>query len=189
MDSIAATVLELTGWTSVDSETVGAIYRWLFGDEAAFLAGTELRVEAGLQMLDNHDPSPVRVPHPDTGEMILVTRDEILEHAKDDARVLDAANGYSERQAAWHGRLIRALQPYGAGSTSVGEAVRRAAQDLGIEQGERSFEEFAGLVVAAAEPDFDSREAVKVGLSYGTIHGAGEGPSGKCLTQDTTAAF
>jgi len=29
--------------------------------------------------------------------------------------------------------------------------MRRAAQDLGIEQGERSFEEFAGLVVAAAE--------------------------------------
>jgi hypothetical protein len=34
---------------------------------------------------------------------------------------------------------------------SIGEAVRSAAQDLGIEQGGRSFEEFAGLVVAAAE--------------------------------------
>jgi hypothetical protein len=34
---------------------------------------------------------------------------------------------------------------------SVGEAVRRAARDVGIEQGGRSFEEFAGLVVAAAE--------------------------------------
>ena len=32
-DTIAATVLELTGWTSVDDETVQAIYRWLFGDE------------------------------------------------------------------------------------------------------------------------------------------------------------
>jgi hypothetical protein len=29
--------------------------------------------------------------------------------------------------------------------------VRRAAQDLGVERGGRSFEEFAGIVVAAEE--------------------------------------
>jgi hypothetical protein len=91
------------------------------------------------------------VPHPDTGEMVLVTRGDILEHAYHDGRVLEAADRYAARQARWHARLIRALRPYGDRSTSVGEAVRPAAQDLGIEQGGRSFEEFAGLVVAAME--------------------------------------
>ncbi len=76
------------------------IYRWLFGDEALFLAGMEMRVEAGLQMLDNHDPSPVHVPHPETGELVLVTREEILEHAEADSRVLDADVRYEERQRA-----------------------------------------------------------------------------------------
>ena len=51
----------------------------------------------------------------------------------------------------WRRRLIRALRPYGDRSTSVGEAVERAARDLGVERNGRSFEEFAGLVVAAAE--------------------------------------
>ena len=151
IDSIAATVLELTGWTSVDSETVGAIYRWLSGDEALFVASTEMRVEAGRRMFDNQDPSPVRVPHPNTGEVVLVTREEILEHADADRCVLDADVRYQERHARWHGRLISALRPYGDRSTSVGEAVERAARDLGIERNGRSFEEFAGLVVASAE--------------------------------------
>jgi hypothetical protein len=92
----------------------------------------------------------VRVPHPDTGELVLVTREQILENAEADHQVLEAAERYTERQMRWHGRLIRALRPYGDRSTSVGEAVRRAAQDLGIEQGGRSFEDFAGMVVAAA---------------------------------------
>lgn len=151
IDSIAATVLELTGWTSVDSETVDAIYRWLFGDEALFVAGTEMRVQAGRRMFDNQDPSPVHVPHPDTGDLVLVTREEILEHANADRRVLDADVRYAEQLARWHARLTRALRPYGDQGASVGEAVERAARDLGIEQAGRSFEEFAGLVVAAAE--------------------------------------
>jgi hypothetical protein len=33
-DAIASTVLRLTGWPSVDDETVQAVYRWLYGDEA-----------------------------------------------------------------------------------------------------------------------------------------------------------
>ena len=114
------------------------------------MIGAEMRLDAGLRMLDNHDPSPVRVPH-QTGDPVPVTREEILEHAEEDGRVLDAACQYSERQAACHARLIHSLRPYADRSTSVGEAVWRAAQDLGIEQGGRSFEEFAGLVVAAAE--------------------------------------
>lgn len=65
--------------------------------------------------------------------------------------MLEAAERYAEKQARGHGRLIRALQPDGDRSTSFGEAVRRAAQDLGIERNGQSFEEFAGLVVAAAE--------------------------------------
>jgi hypothetical protein len=150
-DAIAATVLKLTGWTSVDSETVGAIYRWLFGDEALFVLGTEMRVEAGLRMLENHDPRPVRVLHPDTGELVLVTREEIIEHAAADGRVLEAAHSYSGRQACWHSRLIRALEPYGNDSTSVGDALNRAAADLGIEPAGLGFEELAELVMAASE--------------------------------------
>ena len=41
-------VSTLTAWTSVASETFDAIYRWLFGNEALFVAGAEMRVEAGL---------------------------------------------------------------------------------------------------------------------------------------------
>jgi len=108
-------------------------------------------MEAGLRMLDNRDPSPVSVVHPDTGEAVLVTREEILEHDDADRRVLEAAQQYQDQQMRWHRRLSHALQPYGDRNTSVGEAVRRAARDLGIEQGERSFEEFAELVVADAE--------------------------------------
>ena len=111
MDAIAATVLELTGWTSVDSETVGAIYRWLFGDEALFLAATEMRVEASLRILKNPDLREVRVPHPETGELVLVTREEILEHTEADGRVLEADGRYERRQALWYERLRRALRP------------------------------------------------------------------------------
>ena len=158
-DAIASTVLELTGWTSVDDETVQAIYRWLYGDEALFVAGTEMRVEAGLRMLDSGDPRPVHVPHPDTGELVLVTREEVIEHAEADGRVLEAARRYEEKQAQRHERLIRALRPYGDRSTSVGDAVRRAASDLGIDATDRGFDELARLVVAAAEARAGSPEA------------------------------
>jgi hypothetical protein len=50
------------------------------------------------------------------------------------------------RQAARHGRLIRALRPHGDDSTSVGEAVRRAAAELGLEADGRGFEDLAGLM-------------------------------------------
>ncbi len=43
--------------------------------------------------------SRVRPPHPATGEPVLVTREEILEHAKADHRVLEAAERYPGRQA------------------------------------------------------------------------------------------
>ena len=93
------------------------------------------------------------MPHPDAGELVLVlvTREQIIEHAEADGRVLEAARRYEERQARRHGRLIAALRPYGDRTTSVGDALRRAAQDLGIKRNGRSFEEFAGLVVAAVE--------------------------------------
>jgi hypothetical protein len=100
IDSIAATVLGLTGWTSVDSETTEAIYRWLFGDEALFVAGMEMRVEASLRILENPDLREVHVPHPDTGESVLVTRDDLLEHADEDGRVLEAAGRYARSRRA-----------------------------------------------------------------------------------------
>lgn len=151
IDSIAATVPELTGWSSVDAETIGAVYRWLFGDEALFMLGAEMRVEASLRILENPDLREVRLRHPETGELVLVTREDILEHTEVDGRVGEADGRYEWRQARWYDRLRHALRPHGDRSTSVGEAVERAAQDLGIERNGRSFEEFAGLVVAAAE--------------------------------------
>jgi hypothetical protein len=48
-------------------------------------------------------------------------------------------------------RPIRALRPYGDDSTFVGEALRRAAADLGIDADGRSFDHFAGVAVAAPE--------------------------------------
>jgi hypothetical protein len=39
----------------------------------------------------------------------VVTPEEILQHAEADHRVLEAAERYAERQARWHGHLIRAL--------------------------------------------------------------------------------
>jgi hypothetical protein len=111
MDSIAATVLELTGWTSVGDQMVEVIYCWLFGDEALFLASAEMRVEASLRILENPDLREVRVPHPDTCEPVLITRDDILEHTDVDGRVLEAAGRYEARQARWHDRPIRALRP------------------------------------------------------------------------------
>jgi hypothetical protein len=88
--------------------------------------------------VENPGLREVRVSHPETGELVLVTREEILEHGDDDRRMLEAAERYAEREAAWHGRLIRALRSYGDDSTSVGEAVRRAAADLGVDQAGRS---------------------------------------------------
>ena len=110
-----------------------------------------MRVEAGLRMLENHDPRPVRVPHPDTGELVLVTREEIIEHAEADGRVLEAAQRYERKQARWHGRLIAALRPYGDRTTSVGDAVRRAAADFGIDPAGLGFDQLAELVMVAAE--------------------------------------
>jgi hypothetical protein len=51
--------------------------------------------EAGLGILENAGLREVRVSHPDTGEMVLVTREEILEHAGADRRALEAAERYS----------------------------------------------------------------------------------------------
>jgi hypothetical protein len=82
---------------------------------------------------------------------VLVTREEILKHTDADHRVLEADVRYKNDEARWHGWLIRALRPYGDRSTSVGDAVQRAPQDLGIERNGRGFEEFAGLVAPAAE--------------------------------------
>ena len=82
---------------------------------------------------------------------MLVTREEIIEHAEADGRVLEAAQRYEEKQAQRHGRLIAALRPYGDRTTSIDDAVRRAAADLGIEADGCGFDELASLVVAAAE--------------------------------------
>lgn len=72
----------------------------------------------------------VHIPHPDTGEPVLVTREEIRKHAEADHRVLEAAERYAGRRARWHGRLVRALRQHGDDGTSLGDALRRAAADL-----------------------------------------------------------
>ena len=57
---------------------------------------------------------------------------EILGHAEAHHGVQEAAKRYyAASQARRHGRVIRALQPDGDDSTSVGDALRRAAADLG----------------------------------------------------------
>ena len=91
------------------------------------------------------------MPHPDTGELVLVTREEIIEHAEADGRLLEAAQRYAEKQAQRHGRLLAALRPHGNRTTSVGGAVRRASAELGIDAADRGFDELASLVVVAAE--------------------------------------
>src|SRR5215831_7191536 len=73
IDAIASTVLTLTGWPSVDDETVQSIYRWLFGDEAEFLTRMEMRLEAGTRMIERGDVRDVEVAQPETGELGLVT--------------------------------------------------------------------------------------------------------------------
>jgi hypothetical protein len=82
---------------------------------------------------------------------VLVTRAEIREHAADDLRVLEAAHRYADQQTRWHSRLIRALERYGDDATSVGDALHRAAADLGIEAIGRTPEELAELVMVAAD--------------------------------------
>ncbi len=69
-------------------------------------------------MLENARLRKVYVPHPDTGESVLVTHEKVREHAEADHRVLEAAERYSARQARWLGRLLRALRPYGDDSTT-----------------------------------------------------------------------
>jgi hypothetical protein len=150
-DAIASIVLRLTGWPSVDDATVEAIYRWLFGDEALYLIGTEMRLEAGQRILRDPALQAVEVAHPDTGELVFITRDEIREHGADDLRVLEAAQRYADQQASWHSRLLRVLEPYADDRTSVGDALHRAATDLGIETTGRTPEELAELVMAASE--------------------------------------
>jgi hypothetical protein len=83
---------------------------------------------------------------------VLVTCEVILEHAEADQRVLEAAERYSVWHAAGHGRLVRALRLCGDDSTSVGDAVRRAAADLAVEADGRSFQEVAVRVVAGEAP-------------------------------------
>jgi hypothetical protein len=68
--------------------------------------------------------------------MALVRCEEILEHAEADQPALEAA----EHHARWHGRLIRALRPYGDDSTSVGDALRWAPADLGGQADGGGFE-------------------------------------------------
>jgi hypothetical protein len=49
--------------------------------------------------------------------------------------------------------VIRALRPYGDDSTSVGDALRRAAPGLGVEADGRSIHDLAERVVVAAEAE------------------------------------
>ena len=76
-----------------------------------FVLGTELRVEAGLRILEDRSLHEVHVPHPETDEPVLVTREKIREHGDADYRVLVAAQRYREQQLRWHERLITALEP------------------------------------------------------------------------------
>jgi len=58
--------------------------------------------------------------------------------------VLEAAERYAERRAAWRGRLIRALRPGGDDGAGVGEAVWRRATGFGVDADGHGFEALAG---------------------------------------------
>ncbi len=55
------------------------------------MLGTDVHLEAGLRMLENPALREVSMPHPDAGELVLVTREEILQHSEADHQVLEAA--------------------------------------------------------------------------------------------------
>ena len=94
------------------------------------------------------------------------------------------AERYAERQSPWHGRLIHALRTYGDDSTSVGDALRRAAADLGVGADGRGFEAVAELVVAAAE----AREAVPAGMAASARLGCDQLPSAERAGQSVYQA-
>jgi hypothetical protein len=58
--------------------------------------GTDMRVEAGMRMLENRELNEVDVRHPGTGEPVPVTWEDILKHADEDRRVLESAQRYEE---------------------------------------------------------------------------------------------
>ena len=89
-DGIASTALMLTGSTSVPTRTSGRSSCWWFGNRVAFWVGTEMRVYAGLHMLENCDPRPVQSRTRTPSDLVLVTREEITEHAAGECRVLEA---------------------------------------------------------------------------------------------------
>jgi hypothetical protein len=74
-----------------------------------------------------------------------------MQHADAEHRVLEPAERYAEHQMRWHNPQIRACGRTETAVRPVGEAVQRAAQDLGTERHGQSFKEFAGLVITAAE--------------------------------------
>jgi hypothetical protein len=61
------------------------------------VAGIEMRLEAGARMVERADLRDVEVVHPDTGELVLITQDDVLTHAEADDRALEAAERYEGR--------------------------------------------------------------------------------------------
>jgi hypothetical protein len=75
------------------------------------------------QRADHATRSAYRTP--ESGETVPVTHEEILEHVLADHGALEAAERFTGRQIRWHGRLIRALRPYGDRIKSVDSGIVR----------------------------------------------------------------
>jgi hypothetical protein len=118
---------------------------------ALSVLAAELRLEACLRILEDPRRRNVRVLYPDPASMCSARAKRSWSTPTPTIGGLEAAERYAARKAVWHGRVIRALRPCGDGSTCVGDAVRWAAADLGVEAAGRSFEEIAGLVTVAVE--------------------------------------
>jgi len=76
---------------------------------------------------DPDNPQAVHEQRSDLRDVVLIAHEragqwseKILEHAGANHCAPEAVERYAEKQAAWHGRLIRTLRPYGDDSTSVG---------------------------------------------------------------------
>jgi hypothetical protein len=152
-DAIASTVLELTGWQAVPEETVEAIYCWLFGDEARYMHGAELRMAAGQRIMANPRLGAVQLVDPRIGKPVLVTREEIRDHAETDLAVMLAAHEYADQQLQYHARAQRLLEPYARDGMKVGDVVLAAAREHGIDPAGRSTEDLVDVVLAAIEAD------------------------------------
>lgn len=145
-------------------QTVEAVYWWLFGDEARYIHGADLRIAAGTRILENPRLGAVQIVDPKIGKPVLVWREEIRDHAETDVAVMLAAQEYADQQLH-HQRVQRLLEPYARDGMLVGDVLLAAAREHGIDPAGRSTEDLVDVVLAAVKAD---RFGAEIDASPGT---------------------